>query len=266
MKLFCKELGQGFPLIIIHGLYGSSDNWYSIGKVLSHNYKVYMVDVRNHGQSPHADSMTFDDMCSDLLEFYQHHNISKAILIGHSMGGKIAMQFALHNQKLIEKLIVVDIAPRSYMQLMEMSRQVLDHLNIINSLTNLDLNLYHTREAIDKELANKIVDLKTRQFLLKNIERSAEKKLQWRINIDAIRDQLPEIMKGIVLPKELIPPQFQTLFIKGEKSDYVEERDLIDIKKIFPKSDVVTIFDASHWVHAEQPELFLKTVGYFLEN
>ena len=271
MNLSYKSVGEGKPLVILHGLYGSSDNWYSIAKELSVSYKVYLLDLRNHGHSPHSDSMTFADMCGDVMDFFQLHNIEKAALIGHSMGGKVAMQFALFHPEKIEKLIIVDIAPRSYMSLMEPSRQVLDHMNIISSLTDIDLDKYRTREEVDNELAQRIPDSKTRLFLLKNLQRSAESRMQWRLNINAIRNQLPNIMKGIDVPENAsnafnnqLP--FSTLFIKGERSDYVTETDLAEIKKMFPKSDVVTIFDASHWVHAEQPELFLKTVKYFLES
>ena len=267
MNLAYKKLGQGRPLIILHGLYGSLDNWYSIGKALSTNFEVYLVDQRNHGHSPHSESHTYKNLQEDLFEFFNSHNISKAILVGHSMGGKTAMLFAILHPELIEKLIIVDIAPKAYTSLQNYQSHAIVHLNIMQAFLSTEISQMQSREQIDNEFSKYIKEKNIRQFLLKNVSRSNDG-FKWKLNVQALSNALPNILEGLdikEIQKSKYKPDFPVLFIKGEKSDYIIDDDLFLIKQIFPKSEMVTIFDAGHWVHSEQPELFLKTLKYFLE-
>ena len=267
MKLAFKKLGQGKPLIILHGLYGSSDNWYSVGKTLSSNFEVYLIDQRNHGHSPHSESHTYNDLQLDLFNFFNTHNISKAVLIGHSMGGKTAMLFSLLHPELVEKLVIVDIAPKAYTSLQNYQTHAIEHLNIMQAFLSVDIDKMQSRDQVDEEFSKFVKDKNTRQFLLKNVSRT-NNGFKWILNVDALSKALPNILEGIdgkSIQQIKAKPVFPVLFIKGEKSDYILDDDLFPIKQIFPKAELVTIFDAGHWVHAEQPELFLKTLKYFLD-
>jgi esterase len=267
MKLAFKKIGQGYPLLILHGLYGSSDNWHSIGTELAKKFEVYLIDMRNHGRSPHSNEHNYLALQNDVLEFYTSNNIKKAIIIGHSMGGKTAMQFALLHPDLVEKLIIVDIAPKSYTSLLNFQSQALIHLNIMQAFLSVDISKMKSREDLEAEFANYVTDKQTRLFLLKNAVRTDDG-FKWKLNIEGLSNALPRILESIELKKTDFSNDINipTLFIKGEKSDYIIDSDIQEIKRIFPKADLVTIFDAGHWVHAEQPELFLKTIGYFLDE
>ncbi len=267
MKLAYKKLGSGFPLIILHGLYGSSDNWLSIGKELSQHFEVFLLDMRNHGNSGHDKEHSYLAMQMDLDEFFATHNIKKALIIGHSMGGKTAMLFSLLHPEKVEKLVVVDIAPVSYNNLLKPQKNVLEHLNIMQAFLSVDISKTQNRAEIEKEFEIFVPDKNTRHFLLKSLKRDALGKFYWTLNIEALNLSLPEMMKAtdfdkIKIEKETI--NFPVLFVRGERSEYIKEEYMGRIKELFPKADVVTIFDAGHWVHAEQPKLFLKTLFYFL--
>jgi esterase len=267
LQLAYKKIGSGYPLIILHGLYGSSDNWFTIGNILAKHFEVYLVDQRNHGKSAHSPEHSYEVMKDDLLEFYHQHNISKAIIIGHSMGGKTAILFSLHHPEMVEKLIIVDIAPKSYLSLTELKSQIVQHLNIMQAFTSVNISEMKSREAIDKAFAEFVAHENVRRFLLKNVKRNEQGNFEWLLNVEALRNALPQIMDGINL-KNFVPDKekmnFPVLFIKGEKSDYITEDDIYAIKQLYPKAEFVTIFEAGHWVHAEQPELFIKTILYFL--
>jgi pimeloyl-ACP methyl ester carboxylesterase len=267
MQLAYKKFGSGQPLIILHGLYGSSDNWNTIGKRLSENFKVYLVDQRNHGKSPHNKEHSYHSMQNDLLEFFEDNKINKAVLIGHSMGGKTAMLFTLLHPEKVLKLIVADIAPKAYVSLTGYQKHATDHLNIMQAFLSIDLVNSKSRAEVEDGFSKFVHDPITRRFLLKNLERRKDGTFHWIINIDALNNALPNMLddsdfKNAKFDKELtgIP----VLFIKGEKSDYVLEKDIYLIKQYFPKAEITTIFDAGHWLHSEQPELFLKSVNYFL--
>jgi esterase len=267
MQLAYKRLGQGQPLLILHGLYGSSDNWYSIGKELSLQFDVILVDLRNHGRSPHSDVHTYSSMQADILDMYETLGISKAIIMGHSMGGKTAMLFSLLHPEKVDKLIIVDIGPKPYTSLQNYQSNALEHLNIMQAFLSVDISNMTKREEIDAEFAKYIPNSGTRQFLLKNASRTAEG-FRWILNVEVLSKSLPNILESIKV-KNLIDASersFPTLFIKGEKSDYILDTDLHGMKQLFPKAELVTIFDAGHWVHAEQPQLFLKTINYFLDQ
>lgn len=261
MELFFRKYGEGPPLIIIHGLYGSSDNWVSIGKQLAENFEVYLIDQRNHGRSPHSPDHNYQLLKEDLREFMDSQSIEKAIIIGHSMGGKTAMFFAVDYPERVSRLIVADISPRSYKT--TNSSQLLSHEDIIRAMFNLDFYGIESRDEIDEILSKSIPEERIRQFLLKNVKRSKDNSYSWSINIRAIKNELENIMDG--LPKdqqEVIG--FPVLFLKGEKSEYIQDEDRKMIQKIFPVADIENIPNAGHWLHAEQPEIFLEKITDFI--
>lgn len=265
MNLFFRKLGQGPPLIIIHGLYGSSDNWITIGKKLAENFEVFLMDQRNHGQSPHSGEHNYFLLKEDLKEFMNQQFIEKAIIIGHSMGGKTAMFFSADYPERITSLIIVDISPLSY--LTTNSAQLLQHKTMLDSMFSIDLSKISSREHADEVLSGSIPQKYVRQFLLKSLRRTKDNTFYWGINIPVLREKLPEIIDGLNMQdfenKKTITG-FPVLFIKGENSDYILEKDIKAIEKIYPYSEIETIENAGHWVHAEQPELFLQRITHFL--
>jgi len=267
MKLNYKKLGEGPALIIVHGLYGSLDNWLTIAKELSKNFEVFIVDQRNHGNSPHADSHTYLDLKNDLLEFMDDHKINKAVLLGHSMGGKTVMLFAVDYPERVSSLLVVDIAPKNYSKISDYTPQTINHEHLVSVIFNIDINLFKSRTEINQELTNQIKSEKVRQFLLKNLKRNEDKSFGWKLNIKAISEYLPQIMDGInesSFMKGKGITGFPVLFIKGEESNYICDDDHKLIRTIFPYAEITSIPKAGHWVHAEQADLLVKTVNYFI--
>jgi pimeloyl-ACP methyl ester carboxylesterase len=263
MELFYRKEGSGPPLVIIHGLYGSSDNWINIGKRLAEKHTVYMIDQRNHGRSAFADSHTFNDMRNDVLEFFEKHNIEKAILLGHSMGGKVAMWFAFDYPEKIEKLVIADIAPKDYLLLKEDSQFYL-HQNILLAMQEIDFSKIKSRNDVDDYLSQKIDNERIRQFLLKNVARDkARKQYKWRVNAAVLYDHLDEIVSGVNkkwLDDRIPITSYPVIFIRGMKSKYILPEDEKLINEIYPDATIVDIPDAGHWLHAEQPKLFMKAV------
>ena len=263
MELFYSKEGNGSPLVIVHGLYGSSDNWLNIGKRLAEKHTVYMVDQRNHGHSPFSESHTFNDMRSDLEEFFEAHNIEKAILLGHSMGGKVAMWFAADFPEKVEKLVIADIAPKDYLLLKEDSQFYL-HQNILLAMQEIDFTKIKSRSDVDDFLAQKIDDANIRQFLLKNVAKDkVNHQYKWRVNAGVLYDHLDEIVSGVNknwLDDRIPITSYPVIFIRGMKSKYILTEDEPMIKEIYPDSKIIDIPDAGHWLHAEQPELFMKAV------
>jgi pimeloyl-ACP methyl ester carboxylesterase len=269
VKLFYREEGKGNDklIVIVHGLYGSSDNWLTVGKKLGQKYHVYMVDQRNHGRSPNADTHTYEDMASDLAAFFDQHQLGKAIVIGHSMGGKTAMHFAAEYPEKVEKLIVADIAPRNYLELEENS-QYHQHQYILESLKEIRLHQYETREEIAGFLKLKLDNEGLVMFLLKNVYRNKEtKKFDCRINVDVLHAYLDEVINGVNYRwfEDRMPIfNYPVLFIKGEKSAYISEEDEKNIRDIYPDVKFETIPNAGHWLHAEQPQLFMEALERFI--
>ncbi|MGM0376039.1 MAG: alpha/beta fold hydrolase [Bacteroidota bacterium] len=268
MKLFYREKGTGNrPLIIIHGLYGASDNWMSVARSFEDDFRVIIVDQRNHGKSPHSEEQTYEAMVNDLLELMQSLNLEKAILLGHSMGGKTAMRFCLEHPEKVEKLIVADIAPKSYDSFSNYAEVTADHQKIIETLVSLDPAKYEDRNEIDKALKPSFPSKQLRAFMMKNLERTKDGHYEWKINLQALKNNIANIMNGFSDLSPNPPQQLpQSIFIKGEKSPYINEDDHLVINKFFPGAQIVTIPDSGHWIHAEQPELFIKTVKYFLDT
>lgn len=256
MHLYHKHYGRGKPLIILHGLFGLSDNWVTFAKKISdEGFEVSIPDQRNHGRSPHNDTFNYLALTDDLMEFIEEHNIEDPVLLGHSMGGKVAMRFALENPEIIKKLIVVDISLRKYPPRNQ-------HKIIIQAMRSIDFSKANNFRDIDKQLAEKIPEKRIRQFIMKNLYyRDNRQTLDWRINFEAICDNILELFDGIDESGTFEKP---SLFIRGGNSDYVTDDDIKQIKTAFSHSDIRTIEGASHWVHAEKPQEFYHIVSSFL--
>lgn len=263
MKLFYRKMGSGNPLIILHGLYGSSDNWLSIGRDLSEDFEVYLVDQRNHGKSPHSIDHNYEVMRDDLLELMNDLGLDKATIAGHSMGGKTVMCFARHYPERIDNLIVVDIAPRSYSEIARNEKN--GHYDVMKAMKNVDFSRASSRRDVEDMLAETIPDERIRKFLMKNLGRGKDNRYYWTINLDVLLKELDNIMDGENEKCFSGPVEgFPVLFIRGEKSPYINENDYERIRKIFPPAGFKTISGAGHWLHAEQPEEFIKTVKDFV--
>jgi len=253
MKLNYKSFGSGFPLIILHGLFGMLDNWQTIAKKLADNYLVYIVDLRNHGKSPHHTDFDYEIMAEDLQVFMEENWIYEAYVLGHSMGGKTAMQFALSYPDLVKKLIVVDIAPKKYEA---------GHQAIFEALLSLDLSKITNRKEAAAHLKNKVPAVGTQQFLLKNLNRNKEGVYEWKMNLPIIHQQYPVILENVKMKEQAFDSP--TLFIKGGASNYILEEDLPAIQHFFPAAKLETIPKAGHWVHAAAPTELLNLVNEFL--
>lgn len=254
MELNFKQLGEGQPLIILHGLFGSLDNWMSLAKKWSESYQVWLVDQRNHGQSPHSEDFNYKLMAEDLKEFLSENEIKDPIILGHSMGGKTAMEFAVNYPDQLKKLIVVDIAPIKY---------EVHHYDIIAALEKVDLTKIESRGDADKVLSKSIKEFGVRQFLLKNLYWESKGKLAWRFNLDVIKNNIIPISEWNISEKQF---QKSTLFIKGENSDYIKIEHATEISKRFPNYHMEVIEKAGHWVHAENPEKFSEIVSSFMKD
>ena len=257
MKLHYRTYGSGQPLIILHGLFGSSDNWQTLGKKIAEDYQVFLVDQRNHGHSPHDEEFTYSHMAADLQEFIEDHYLDDVILVGHSMGGKTVMTYALMDESRISKMVVVDIGPKQY---------PMHHQTILEGLHTLDLSVDNTRRKADEKLQQYIPEVGVRQFLLKNLywveNESGDRQLGWRINIPVISREMENIIGG--LDSEQIITD--TLFIRGERSNYILEDDYDSILMQFPNAIIRTFDGVGHWVHAEAPQQFYSTLMEFLRD
>jgi pimeloyl-ACP methyl ester carboxylesterase len=248
---FKKYGSQGDHLIILHGLFGMLDNWHTIGNTLSANYQVWLIDQRNHGKSPHSDDFNYEILAEDLKHFFEQQYIVRAHVMGHSMGGKTAMQFALTYSEKLLKLIIVDIAPKAYDS---------HHDEIIDALQSLDLSKVSKRSDAEEVLGLKIPQQSVQQFLLKNLGREPEG-YKWKMNLDALVANYDKIIGDVNNENLYNGP---TLFIRGSKSDYIQDADIPVIKSQFTQAEFVTIDGVGHWVHAEAPQLFIETVSNFL--
>ena len=250
--LHSRIIGEGKPLLILHGFLGMSDNWKTLGNQYSQNeFQAHLIDQRNHGKSFHSDDFDYELLADDLKNYMVHHNISSANLIGHSMGGKTVMQFACSNPKLVEKLIVADIAPKYYPP---------HHSEIINGLVSLNFEKINSRTEADNELAKHLSDFGIRQFLLKNLYWVEKGKLGFRFNLSILQNKMEEIGENISSTATFTG---ETLFLRGDKSEYILQNDFDIIKRHFPKAAINTISNAGHWLHAENPkEFFFETLNF----
>jgi esterase len=252
MQLHFKESGQGQPVILLHGLFGSSDNWHTIALRLAEKFHVFALDQRNHGQSPHSAEMEYPLMADDVDKFFATRGLESGMVIGHSMGGKTAMQLALQFPHRVQKLVVADIAPRAYAPA---------HDKIFAALLALDLATFQNRTQIEEALAQEIPGLVLRRFLLKNLGRNPAGGFSWKINLRGLAEnywRLREPVSGAA------PYTGPTLFIRGGKSNYVQPEDEPLIREWFPAAQIETIAEAGHWLHADKPEEFLRLVLEFL--
>lgn len=252
MELFYKKLGDsGQPLIILHGVFGSSDNWMTLGRKFAEHHQVYLVDQRNHGRSPQTLEFTYDLMKEDLKNFIQQHKIENPIIIGHSMGGKVSMLFALEYPALYDKLVVVDIAARSY---------PVHHGSILDGLNAMDIANIKSRKEADEQLAEYESSFGVRQFLLKNLYRDKEKGFQWRFNLAAITQGIENISIEIDAEK---PNQKPTLIMRGLNSHYVSDDDKPHLSRLFQQAQFLDFENAGHWIHAEKPVEFYDAIMAF---
>ena len=255
MQLNYIKSGTGPNLIILHGLFGMLDNWKTLGKQLEKYFTVYLVDQRNHGKSPHTPEHSYQLMADDLKEFMLQQNISTTYLLGHSMGGKTAMQFALNYPEMVEKLIVVDMGIKRYES---------GHDHVFDAIHAVDLTKVHSRNDAEKMLFEFIDAEGTRQFILKNLTRNTNGTYQWKFNPEALTNNFEtEILAPVKTGRVFDKP---TLFIRGERSQYILNEDWEEIQLLFPNSNLHTIENAGHWVHADQPEKLLVAVIDFLEK
>lgn len=255
VQLACNEYGtDGPPLLILHGLFGSARNWAGIAKQFAQSHRVFALDLRNHGSSEQTSSMGYAEMAADVAEFIHANGISRPVIMGHSMGGKVAMQLALEDPDVLKGLIVVDIAPVPYGH---------DMLDYIAAMQMLDISGSRRRQELEDELRDEVEDPGVTSFLMTNLER-ANGGFQWRVNLTAISASMSGI-SGFDPPADATYDG-PTLFIAGETSAYIRDTHRDVISGMFPKARTVTIKDAGHWIHADQPEAFLKTVGVFLDS
>ena len=248
MILYSKILGDSKKhILILHGFLGSGDNWKSVGRKLNPlGYTIHLIDQRNHGRSFHSEKFDYDIMCEDLFNYIKYHNINNAILIGHSMGGKTAMNFSLNHPKLVSKLIVLDTSPREYPVL---------HQNIIDSLKEIDLSIFTNRKEIDIELRKSVTQQGLRNFLTKNIYRMNDGNLNFRFNLQSLSQNIGKIGQKIESNTKFFS---EVIFIKGETSDYINESDKVMINNLFPNAKFYKIPNAGHWLHVDNPIDFIS--------
>ena len=245
-------MGEGQPLIVMHGVFGSSDNWQTVGKEFAADHKVYLVDLRNHGKSPHSETFDYASMADDIVTLMDAEGMSSANLLGHSMGGKVAMNLASRFPERVTKLIVVDIAPKYYPP---------HHSQIFQGFRSVDLSALKSRRDADEQMAKVIQNIGVRQFILKNLDRDEHGNFIWKLNLDVIEKKANEIGAGM---QDEASFDGVTLFISGGKSDYILPDDHENIKSRFPEASIKTIEGAGHWVHAERPNELKEMVLNFL--
>lgn len=263
MKLFARKYAslpsnesprQGRPMLILHGLFGQSDNWNTLGKQFSEaGFEVYLVDQRNHGLSPHSAEWNYEALSNDLLELMDDNKLPEVILLGHSMGGKSAMHFALHHCGRVEKLIVADIAPKKYPEAND---------GVLGGLLSVDLEKLRSRKEVEDQLSKFITDTATKQLLLKNLYWKEKDKLAWRFNLKVLAEKRNVVGDTFNVEKSSCP--VPALFLRGERSKYILDDDLPGIKRLFPNAELQTVKGAGHWLHADRPEEFFETVMAFI--
>jgi esterase len=253
MKLFSRIVGEGRPLIILHGLFGMSDNWLTHARHYAElGFEVHTLDQRNHGQSAHSTDFSYQIMAEDVQEYMDDHSIEKACILGHSMGGKVAMLFACQHPEKVEKLLVIDIAPKAY---------PIHHQVYIDAMRTLDFELLKSRSEADRALGKHIENFAIRQFMLKSLYWKEKGRLAFRFNLDAIEANLAMVGEALLEDAEYLG---DTLFVRGEESNYVLDDDEELIHQHFPLAHIYTVAGAGHWVHAEAAEEFSEVTSKFL--
>lgn len=251
MKLYHRELGQGQPIIMLHGIFGSSDNWLTSARILSKQFHTFALDLRNHGQSHHENVFDYPSMVEDILEFMEVNHISDPVVMGHSMGGKVAMNLAVGHPQKLQKLIVVDIAPKPY----DMNNYV-----VLQGLNAIPIETVTTRQEAEEHLGKFVPESDVRQFLLKNLQRKPEGGFRWKLNLPAITANIHNIGLALQVEGKFEKP---ALFVRGARSNYIKDHDFDRIRGIFPAAEFQTL-DTGHWVPAEKPAEFVEVVKDFL--
>lgn len=264
MSLFFREYGEGKPIIIAHGLFGMSDNWIRIGKALSVKNKVYLLDIRNHGQSPHYKEHTYNAISSDFYSFLKEQNIEEATFIGHSMGGKAVLQFANNYPEMVKKMIIIDILHKEYKHDKVFLKTALNHTKLLKIITDSDISVFKTRKEIEDYFFNFFKDFFTLQLIQKNIYRNKQKKFSWKINTQVLYSDLQKMTNAINISKE--SKQIKTLFIFGNKSPYFQDKDKELIYNTFKNSEIKLIKDAGHLIHIEKEKELVKEISDFLKT
>ncbi len=254
MELYHQHFGEGKPMIILHGLFGMSDNWVALAKRYAEDYSVHVIDQRNHGRSQWHDVFNYAAMVDDVLEFMESHQMESAVFLGHSMGGKVSMQFALDNPEKVEKLIVADISADAYNH---------THDTFIEAMLSIEVEKYDKRSEVSKAMKEKIEDERIRQFLMKNLHWKDRSTMGWKANLKVIHENLHEVFRAMDAPMPFPKP---TLFVRGGNSLYIRDKHIPRIKKLFSMASIETIEGASHWLHAEKPDEFYHLTMKFLRD
>lgn len=254
MKLFFRKYGSGPPLVILHALYGSSDNWVQIAKSVSDHFTCYLPDLRNHGRSPHSNEHNYRVMSDDIGELASDLNLGKFFLAGHSMGGKTAVHFSMMHPEKLCGLLVADISP--FVTEAQNKAAQRQHTVILRTIINTDLSRFSDRDEVESVLSESIESGKVRGFIMKNLERRPDGTFAWKLNAGALLNNLGNIMEGIARPDDdrYAVTGFPVLFLKGEQSDYLPGTDLADIHKIFPAAELINVRQAGHWIQADRPD------------
>ena len=265
MKLFYRKYGIGPPLIILHGLYGSSDNWVTIAKELGKTFTVYLPDPRNHGQSPHYETHDYNSMRDDLYNLAANLKLKKFFLAGHSMGGKTAISFAIRWPEMINGLLIADISPFTNENFKFSAYN--EHLSILKAILSIDLTTIYSRGDADSILSGTIHSDKVRSFILKNLQRTSGNNFRWKLNASSLLNNLDNIMKGVDL-LELLNQHisgFPVIFLKGSDSDHLPAEDYRKINKIFPAAEFIEVLNAGHWIHADRPDEVIRSILKLLD-
>lgn len=266
MKIFFRRYGEGPPFVILHGLYGSSDNWVSIAKRISTKFTIFLPDLRNHGSSPHSDIHDYKSMSRDLLEFAADQGLKSFFLAGHSMGGKTAVRFALENPEIIQGLIVADISPFGTKTSNDGSYE--QHLEILKILTETDISKARSREELEKLFEGSTISGRTTGLILKNVKRNEDGSFSWKINNKALLANIENILDSVISASESFEPVtgFPVIFLRGENSDYLPLSDYPKILKLFPAAEFRTIKNAGHWIHVDNPEEVIEVFLSLLDH
>ena len=265
MELFHRIYGNGPPLIILHGLYGSSDNWVTIARNLSNSFTVILPDQRNHGQSPHSDIHDYDSMRDDLFKLVSDLGIKKFFLAGHSMGGKTAISFALKWSEMLNGLLIADISPFTTENTQNSIYS--QHSVILKAILSLDLQKIKNRKDAESLLSVKIPSEKERGLILKNLERTSENTFAWKLNAKSLSKNLDKIMVGVERPSDYNRQitGFPIIFLKGGDSEYIPHNDFRDILKVFPAAEIIEIPGAGHWIQVDKPGEVEKYIRRLLQ-
>ncbi|MEQ3662071.1 MAG: alpha/beta fold hydrolase [Flavobacterium sp.] len=252
--LYSRIEGEGKPFLILHGFLGMSDNWKTLGLEFSKlGFQVHMLDLRNHGRSLQSPELNYQIMAQDVKKYCVENNLVNIILLGHSMGGKVAMELSCTWPNLVDRLIVADIGTKFYPP---------HHQSIIEGLMSVDFSLKPSRNEVDEQVSKYVKDFGTRQFLLKSLYWKEPGQLDFRFNINFLNKNIDEI--GKKLSNDFLFDR-ETLFLRGAKSNYILDEDVVEIKAHFPKLILKSVSNAGHWLHAENPEEFYRFVIDFIK-